>query len=150
MTATTYYLPLLNQQQGESVALLEVLDWALVDGVLMAIDHSVIPSGNTTTSGGTVYTLILQFPAFDNSIEYDPSLNLGIFVGPQSGSGGGSADLGLIVGAAVGVSAAVIVIGFVITTATVGGIILAKRRQNTLWSINFDGAKSDEAVPSQS
>lgn len=131
---TTYYLPLINQQLEEQgkpgvVGLLEVLDWALVDGTLMAIEHSVSPS----SSAATVYTLLLHFPAFNSTLEYDPSLNLGLLVGQQSNSG--SPDIGLIVGATVGISVAVAILGLVITTGTVMGIIRVKRRHRKLTSL---------------
>jgi len=41
-TLTTYYLPLLNPQDGRLVGVLEVFDWALVDDVLVAINHSIL------------------------------------------------------------------------------------------------------------
>jgi len=113
--------------------MLEVLDWALVDGRLMAIDHSVSPSSSSSSPTTAVYTLLLHFPAFNSTLEYDPSLNLGLLVGPQSNSD--SPNIGLIVGATVGISVAVAVLGLAIITGTVMGIIRVKRRHNKLTSL---------------
>jgi len=51
----------------------------------VAIDHLVFLSSES--DGETVYLLGLQFPAFNSSVEYDPSLNLGLLVDQLSGYG---------------------------------------------------------------
>jgi len=126
VTITTYYLPLV---QGHAIALLKVLDSALVDGVFKAIAASVLPSGNTTQGGGPIYTLTLHFPAFTSAIEYDPSLSMSTLVGPLTG---GSTDLGLILGTTVGISVGVILVLLIIVTGSIVGLILARRRKNQL------------------
>jgi len=117
---TTYYLPLFNHQQqgeqGQPVAVLEVLDWAIVDGMLVAINHSV-----TSVADGR-YILVLCFPAFNSTLEYDPSVNLGLLIGHQSTSS--SPDLSLIIGTIVGIGGAVVVVVvLVIATAIVVAIV---------------------------
>jgi len=109
-TVTTYYLPLLNSQQQQQVkrtmlGVLEVSDWALIDGVTMAINHSVLsplatPSHNNATTSGVVYMLVLHFPPFNRSVNYDPSINLGLLTAHQTSSSG--PNIALIVGTTVG------------------------------------------------
>jgi len=138
ITGTTYYLPLITQQEepGTPVGLLQVLDWALVDGRLMAIDYSVLPSSSSSSSSSAGYTLVLQFPAFNRTLEYDPSVNLGLLVGQQSGSSsGGGPNIGLIVGATVGISVTVVVIGLIITIGMGVSIASRKRRHTKLKSL---------------
>jgi len=125
------------------VGVLEVPDAALVDNVLMAINHSILfPSSyNNLSEGGLVYKLVLLFPAFNSSLAYDPSLNLGVFVAHQAGSGGPTTTW-LIVGVTVGISVGV---GLVIVGSMVVGIAIAKwwwRKQ--LQPVNFDGSETNE------
>jgi len=140
-TVTTYYLPLLNLQAGRLVGVLEVLDAALVDGVLVAINHSILsPSSyNNLSAGSSVYKLVLHFPAFNSSLEYDPSLNLGIVVAHQPSSGGPTTTTTwLIVGVTVGISVGV---GLVIVGSMVVGIAIAKQRLGQKpKSVNFDAS----------
>jgi len=139
-TVTTYYLPLLNPQAGGLVGVLEVLDAALVDNVLLAINHSI--SLNNLSTGGLVYKLVLHFPAFNSSLAYDPSLNLGIVVAHQPSSGGPTiTTTWLIVGVTVGISVGV---GLAIVGSMVVGIVLAKRRLGKqLKSVHFDGSETN-------
>jgi len=145
---TTYYLPLLNQQhdeQGQPVAVLEVLDWAIVDGAFTTINHSIAPAHTLSTTNGTlVYTLVLHFPAFNNTLEYDPSMNLAHLLGQQSSSS--SPDLGLIIGATVGIGGAIVFVGLVIVTAIVVVIVLAKLQQSKLKGVNFDGSETNAYI----
>jgi len=141
-TVTTYYLPLLNQQAGGLVGVLKVLDAALVDNVLVAINHSILSpssSHNNLSAGGLVYKLVLHFPAFNSSLVYDPSLNLGIVVAHQPSSGGPTTTTTwLIVGVTVGISVGV---GLVIVGSLVMGIVMSKRRWNKLQSALAQGSK---------
>jgi len=133
-TVTIYYLPLLNPQAGRLVGVLEVPDAALVDNVLVAINHSILspPSYSNLSAGSSVYKLVLHFPAFNSSLAYDPSLNLGIVVAHQASSGGPTITTWLIVGVTVGV-------GLVIVGSVVVGIVIAKWRFcKEPTSVNFD------------
>jgi len=129
-TVTTYYLPLLNPQAGRLVGVLEVPDAALVDNVLVAINHSILsPSSyNNLSVGSSVYKLVLRFPAFNSSLKYDPSLNLGTVV-PSQASSGGTTTWVIIVGVTVGISVGV---GLVIVGSMVVGIVMSKRRWSKL------------------
>jgi len=126
----TYYLPLITlpEESGAPVGLLEVLDWALVDGRLIAIDHSVLPSSSSSSAG---YTLVLLFPPFNSTLEYDPSINLGLLVGQQPSSS--SPNLGLIIGTTVGIGGAAVVVLVIAMVA----IVVAKLSRSKLKSINF-------------
>jgi len=136
-TVTTYYLPLLNPHAGRLVGVLEVLDAALVDDVLVAINHSILSSPyNNFSASGSVYKLVLRFPAFNSSLKYDPSLNLGIVVAQQASSGGPTTWL--IVGVTVGISVGV---GLVIVGSMVVGIVMSKRRWSKLKSALAQGSK---------
>jgi len=118
-TVMTYYLPLLNPQGGRLVGVLEVSDWALVDNVLVAINHSVLsPSYNNLSAVSSVYKLVLHFPAFNSSLAYDPSLNLGIILAHQASSSG--PNTWLIVGVTVGISEGV---GLVMVGSMAVGIV---------------------------
>jgi hypothetical protein len=134
---TTYYLPLFNHQQqgeqGQPVAVLEVLDWAIVDGMFVAINHSV-----TSVADGR-YILVLCFPAFNSTLEYDPSVNLGLLIGHQSTSS--SPDLSLIIGTIVGIGGAVVVVVLVIATAIVVAIVA--KLSSKLKQVNFDGTETN-------
>ena len=87
-TSTTYYLPLAGKTQ---VAVLENLNEAVIDGVLASVGHSLILLTTNSSGGGggggggttTVYSLVLQFPPFSSSIDYDPLLNMGTLFGQQ-------------------------------------------------------------------
>jgi len=144
-TVTTYYLPLLNPQAERLVGVLEVPDAALVDDVLVAINHSILsPSSyNNLSAGGLVYKLVLRFPAFNSSLAYDPSLNLGVVVAHQASSGGPTTiTTWLIVGVTVGISVGV---GLVIVGSMVVGIMIAKwRLGKQLQAVNFDGSETNE------
>jgi len=134
-TVTTYYLPLLNPQGGTRlVGVLEVFDWALVDNALMAINHSILsPSYNNLSAFSSVYKLVLRFPAFNNSLAYDPSLNLGIVVALQASSGG--PNTWHIVGVAVGISVGISVgVGLVMMGCMIVGIVRSKRQWSKLKS----------------
>jgi len=113
------------------VGVLEVLDVALVDDVLVVINHSILsPSYNNLSTGGSVDKLVLRFPAFNSSLKYDLSLNLGIIV-PHQASSGGPTTTWLIVGVTVGTSVGV---GLVIVGSMVVGIVMSKWQLHKLKS----------------
>lgn len=127
ITATTYYLLLSTQeeqaQQDAPVALVQVLDVAAVDGQLIKINHWMTPS---IKSQSVEYVLGLSFPAFNRTVEYDPILSMGTLVQGSDGGKGGT-NIGLIVGATVGITSGVIVVAGVILIATALSIY-AKRK----------------------
>jgi len=72
---TTHYLNL----EGNLFAVLEIEPFALVDNISLGIDHSLQRSSSTTT-------LELQFPPFNCSLFYDPSLGLAQLLGGRGGA----------------------------------------------------------------
>jgi hypothetical protein len=112
---TTYLFPL-HQQSSSSGALMAkvvVFDVAEVDGeVVPLVGHSVALSNGSSASGGD-YVLVLQFPAFSQSLYYDPSLGLSVLLGAgkggRSSSGGMSSSLFVAVGVAVPVAVVAVV-----------------------------------------
>jgi len=142
-TVMTYYLPLLNPQGGRLVGVLEVSDWALVDNVLVAINHSVLsPSYNNLSAVSSVYKLVLHFPAFNSSLAYDPSLNLGIILAHQASSSG--PNTWLVVGVTVGISVGV---GLVMVGSMAVGIVRSKRRWSKLKSALDKGSFGNTPAP---
>ena len=99
---TTFFLPLASS----SLASIELFDVALVDGSLEAIEHNISVVGTTSENGSLAYELELTFPAFERSLFYDPSLNLGVLV--SGGKSGGSDNTALVVAVAVVVPSVVI------------------------------------------
>jgi len=89
---TTYYIPL----EGDLYALLEVFQSALVDNISLPISHSFQAS-----------TLLLQFPPFNSSLFYDPSIRLAELTGGGKSS---SNHDPLIIGAVVGGSVALLMV----------------------------------------
>jgi hypothetical protein len=98
----------------------EVFDAALVDGAEAAvpIEHDV------QVGSQAEFELVLRFPAFEQSLLYDPSLNLGVLLGGggrdelDGGSSGGGDNLGMIVAVAVAIPVAVVVVLVVIVVGT--------------------------------
>jgi hypothetical protein len=136
---TTYLLPLLQQSTGLKVyARIELFDFALVNNSAEAvpIEHAIIiqPSSSSGSSSSSEYMLELSFPAFEGSLEYDPSIGMGVVLG-QNDDGGGGSDVGLIVGVAVAVPVAVALVLVVI----VGALIIGWRRRkaNAAGAVQF-------------
>jgi hypothetical protein len=129
---TTYYLTLSATSGSTStnaVALVELFDVALVDGVPVTIQHTIEVVSVDETSAA--YELILAFPPFNDSLYYDPSIGLGVLLGEtdrDDGAGGGSGDdnTALVVATAVAVPVAVVV---VITVAIVGSVLYHHKRK---------------------
>lgn len=132
--STIYYLPL--GSSASLVAQVEVFNYAVVDGdQQVAIDHSV------SISPEAAWVLHLGFPPFNRSLYYDPVVGLATLVS-KSGSGGSGSDLGLIVGTAVGVSAAVCIVmtALIIIVAAAWYTARTKRRFEPGPAVNFSGA----------
>lgn len=128
---TTYYLPLVSTFSNQAtIAQVQVLDFAFADGIPAPIDQSILSSNST-------FVLVMKFPPFASTLAYDPAIGLGVLLGSKSSSdGGGSANLGLIIGVAVGGSIAVL---FVITIIVLGSVFLGKRMRNpSAGAVNFD------------
>jgi hypothetical protein len=117
---TTYMLPLTTTiTVAESadtvvtttrtiVALLQMFDRAMVDGVWVAVSHSVV---RTSAPGDRrpEYAVELRLPAFAKSLHYDPSLNMGTLLSTTSRDGpGGGDNMGLIIGVAVAIPLAIL------------------------------------------
>ena len=113
-----------------------VLDVALIDGALQAINHSVV----VDEASGGVYMLTLVFPPMNSSLFYDPTIGLGLLLGGggggsksdgvgSSGGGGGGDSMLLMIGMAVGLPLACIALG----TGSVTTVVYKrhKRRQST-------------------
>jgi len=107
--------------------------------MLVAIHHSILsPSYNNLSLGGLVYKLVLRFPAFNSSLRYDPSLNLGIVVAHQASSGGPTITTWLIVGVTVGIPVGVWL--FIVGSMVVGIVIAKQQLPKEPKSVNFDGS----------
>jgi len=162
--ATTYYLPLLitteslgsaaaagaSSRPKRMVAMVVVFDVALIDGVLQAINHSVVVDETTR-----VYMLTLVFPPMNSSLFYDPTIGLGLLLGggggsksDGTGSSGGGDSMLLMIGMAVGLPLACIALVTVSVTTVVykrrKRRLLAAKRQNQL--ANFDKEDEDEII----
>jgi hypothetical protein len=143
---TTYYVPFLSSVVGASssssssqqlVALIEVWDLAVADGVDRPLAHDVLlvaaddvpASGSSSSPPMREYVLELRLPSFTTSLYYDPSLSLGTLVGAsgstQSKTDGIDSNTTLLVIAGV-VGGSVILVGI-----AVGGTVavLARRRR---------------------
>jgi hypothetical protein len=132
---TTYLVPLASDGPGgtasplnQVVAILQVFNTALVDGVSAPINHSVVLDTQLAE-----YVLVLTFPPFNHSLYYDPSIGLGV-IRPQaaggsasSGGGGGGGGSILYVAVAVGVAAPVAIA--LLVAAVIGGVCFYKKRQ---------------------
>jgi hypothetical protein len=139
---TTYYLSLSSSPSSslspkDVIIQLDVFDVVLVDGRYLPLDHSV--SFNTSSRS---FLLNLPFPPFTATLEYDPTLGLGVLLGSGSGHDGGGGDqLPLIIGAAVGIPLAVLVVGSLLVGLTAWSVWQRKkwkRRATHRGSINFD------------
>lgn len=133
---TTFYIPLLSSSSGggeESVAVLQVFRAAIVDGILQPIGYHLI---SNPQANGTNYLLVLEFPPFTRSLDYDPIVSLGSLINTGEGSSGGGDNTGLIVGVTVGVTLAALIVLVVITVSTVIGIKMKRRRARFLHALS--------------
>jgi hypothetical protein len=119
---TTFFVTL---SDNDVVAQVEVLNAAVIDGVVTTLGRIELVFDNLTAAGnqsGGGYFLELGFPPFEKSVAYDPSLGLGVLLGRSSdGSPSSSTDVGLIVGVAVAIPVAVVVV----LAAIAAGVVLA-------------------------
>ena len=120
---TTYWVP---SGYTDVAVEVQVFDVALVDGILRAINHSVVAASNGPSAA---YDLVLSFPPFTRSLEYDPSIGLGALLGASKGDGGGSSsdNTAVIVGVAVAVPVAVVVVLAVVVAALLYGLYRRKQ-----------------------
>lgn len=131
---TTYYVPLLDDTVTASssshsssllVAKVEVLDLALVDGAWVPLLSHDVVLANSSAGYLPEYVLVLEFPPFNHSLFYDPSVSLGVLLS-RDGSGDTSSDLALIVATSVAIPLAVL---FVVAVAVAGVTFLAWRKK---------------------
>lgn len=130
---TTYYLPLPSSTLSSSpslsssgellVAILEVVEVALVDRFkLVAVKNSILVEDTGK------YLLVLEFPPFNQSLEFDPSLGLGVLLNDQSSNGGSSDNLAVIIGVSVALPLACVLVVVAITISTM--LLYLKRRRS--------------------
>jgi hypothetical protein len=143
---TTYWVP---SGYTDVAVEVQVFDVALVDGILLAINHSVVAASNVGGSPSAAYDLVLSFPPFARSLEYDPSIGLGALLGASKGDGGGSSsdNTAVIVGVAVAVPVAIVVVLAVVVAALLYGLYRRKQagaRVAEHSAINFDTQDPDD------
>jgi FlaG/FlaF family flagellin (archaellin) len=141
---TTYWVP---SGVANVVVEVQVFDVALVDGQLVAINHSVVLAD--AAGGSTAYDLMLWFPPFARSLEYDPSIGLGTLVGSNGRDGGGTSsdNTAVIVGVAVAVPVAVAVVLAVIVAALAFGFYRKRKATSSFRgssAINFSDEEGEE------
>jgi hypothetical protein len=141
---TTYYVPLFEKTKSTTVVVAAVVlfDVAVVDRAAADIRHRIVAVAVNTTT--IEYEVVFEFPPFNESLFYDPSLGLGVLLGADrdgsGGVGGGSDNTGLIVGVAVAIPVAVVVV----VAAIAAGLFVAWRRRSNMTdsgrAINFSVA----------
>jgi hypothetical protein len=138
---TTFAITLSGDVEGAAVAQVEVLNTALVDGQATTLGRI-----DLVWSNGSGYALELQFPPFQQSVLYDPSLGLGVLLGGRDGSsGGGSSDTGLVVGVSVAIPLAVAFVLAVVVAALVVAWLRRRRWASaTAGSVDLDSDPEDE------
>ncbi len=146
---TTYYVPLFEKTKSTTVVVAAVVlfDVAVVDRAAADIRHHIVAVAVNTTT--IEYEVVFEFPPFNESLFYDPSLGLGVLLGADrdgsGGVGGGSDNTGLIVGVAVAIPVAVVVVA----AAIAAGLFVAWRRRRSNMTdsgraINFSVADQDD------
>jgi hypothetical protein len=135
---TTFFVAL---SDDGVVAQLEVLNAAVIDGTATTLGRIELVFDNVSaTNNQSGYFLELDFPPFQKTVVYDPSLGLGVLLGRSSdGSPSSSTDVGLIVGVAVAIPVAVVVV----LAAVVVGVVLAWRRRSRWTSGGANSAAID-------
>jgi FlaG/FlaF family flagellin (archaellin) len=142
---TTYWVP---SGFADVVVEVQVFDVALVDGQLVGINHSVVLASSSSNSSSLAYDLVLWFPPFARSLEYDPSIGLGTLVGSNGRDGGGTSsdNTAVIVGVAVAVPVAVAVVLAVIVAALAYGFYRKRKATSSFESsVNFGADHDDDA-----
>lgn len=162
--ATTYVLPLFtftspsssSSNKQTATAQVDVFDVALIDGSLVPINHSIVvvpppptnASSSQTSSVAEQYVLELRFPGFNESVEYDPSIGLGVIVGGDgsSSSSAGSDNVALIVATAVVIPVAVAVVVVVIGSAVAFAWWRRRASHEGVVNFNVDRENDQEEV----
>jgi hypothetical protein len=141
---TTYYVPLPIRSSSSStrassraVAKVEVFDVVLLADAdyclsLTPIEHSLSFRSTSRPDGVDVaeFVLELRFPPFNGSLAYDPSLGIGVLLGSDDGDGGGSSggsDMALVIGVAVALPIAAVLVVLAISAGVAIGWWLRKR-----------------------
>jgi hypothetical protein len=132
---TTYFFPLLatsattSSNTRELAARLAVFDVAKVDGEIVPIvSHRVVLLDRDSPDQLPEYVLELTFPPFTTSLFYDPAISMGQLLNPDHGqksSGGGDSSV-MLIGAAVAIPSALVV---VVAVAIGGTLYYRVRRQ---------------------
>jgi len=123
------YAPSSSSSDGPSsplMAILEVLNAALVDGKFQTIGHYVLPP---MANSNKYYSLVVQVPPFNKSFEFDPTLSIGTLLGGASSSSSsrnGGFSMYIIIGVTVGV---VVAAAFIVVVAAIGLIITRRRKK---------------------
>jgi membrane-associated phospholipid phosphatase len=128
---TTYLFPLRRSSADSPnlAAKVVVFDVVVVDGVVVPlIGHSVNISSSVNGTTSSDYVLVLQFPAFNRSLYYDPSLGLGVLLGAQAGGGHTTSTSSsfLVVAVAVAIPVAVLA---VIAALVIGTLLVRRNRR---------------------
>jgi len=113
---TTYYIPL----EEDLYAVLKIRQLAVVDNVSLPIDHLLQAS-----------RLVLQFPPFNSSLFYDPSIGLAQLL--RGGESSSNIELSII-----GIVVAGVVFTLVVCGVLLLGAVIAKRKANRKSHVNFD------------
>jgi hypothetical protein len=102
----------------------EVFDVAIVDGeIVPLVQHSIARS----QTGG--YLLSVTFPAVERTLQYDPTISLGVLLPSateRASSGGGLSNMELMIGAGVAVPIALVL---AVVVMVVGAVMMRRRRQ---------------------
>jgi len=131
---TTYFLVLggpsasLSFSQGLLVAQVEVFDYALTEGgMVVPIEHKVTYQVSSINASVGAFELELVFPSFNQSLSYDPIIGISTLLAVPDEKGSGSNNIGLIIGTAVILPLALIVVA----VASMISVFLAYRRNKS-------------------
>lgn len=109
------------------VVLLTDADYSLS---LAPIEHSLSFRSTSGPDGVDVaeFVLELRFPPFNGSLAYDPSLGIGVLLGSDDGGGSsGGSDMALVIGVAVALPIAAVLVVLAISAGVAIGWWLRKR-----------------------
>jgi hypothetical protein len=164
---TTYYIPLRirslsssSRASSRAVAKVEVFDVVLLANAdyslsLAPIEHSLSFRSASGPDGVDVaeFVLELRFPPFNGSLAYDPSLGIDVLLGSDDGDGGdggssGGSDMALVIGVAVALPIAAVLVVLAISAGVAIGWWLRKRETTKSVargdSVNFHYLDSSE------
>jgi len=134
---TTYLLALGSAASPDDmmVAQVEAFNVALINNNrYLPINHTIILLQNNSLPSSSLlsgYMLVLEFPPFEESLFYDPTVGLGVLL--ASGSGGGSTDIIVI----AGVTAGGAVLAVVLVLVVVAPLALWWRGRHRINRLNF-------------